>query len=102
MDPFDVSAQLQATEIDENGVDRAQIRAMLALSPVERLKKVEEFVESVLEIRERNGARPVRGLTIRVLSLPALIEAKEQAGRPKDLAVLPVLRPTLDELKRRP
>ena len=42
------------------------------------------------------------GLTIRVLSLPALIEAKEQAGRPKDLAVLPVLRATLDELKQRP
>jgi hypothetical protein len=42
------------------------------------------------------------GLTIRVLGLPALIEAKEQAGRPKDLAVLPVLRATLDELKRRP
>jgi hypothetical protein len=42
------------------------------------------------------------GLTIRVLSLPALIEAKEQAGRPKDLAVLPVLRATLDEMKQRP
>jgi hypothetical protein len=57
MDPFAVDAE--ATEIDENGVDRAQIRAMLALSPEERLKLVEEFVESVLEIRERNGARPV-------------------------------------------
>ena len=33
--------------------------AMLALSPEERLKRVEEFVESVLEIRERNGTRPV-------------------------------------------
>jgi len=41
------------------------------------------------------------GTTVRVLSLPALIEAKERAGRPKDLAVLPVLRATLDELKRR-
>ena len=57
MDPFAVSGE--RTEIDENGVDRAQIRAMLALSPEERLKRVEEFVESVLEIRERNGARPV-------------------------------------------
>lgn len=41
-------------------------------------------------------------LTVRVLSLPALIEAKERSGRPKDLAVLPVLRATLDEMKRRP
>ena len=41
------------------------------------------------------------GTTVRVLSLSALIHAKEQAGRPKDLAVLPVLRATLDELSRR-
>ena len=47
-------------DIDENGVDRAQIRAMLALAPEERLKKVEEFVEGVLEIRELNEARSVR------------------------------------------
>jgi hypothetical protein len=40
------------------------------------------------------------GTTIRVLSLSALIEAKERAGRPKDLAALPLLRATLDELKR--
>lgn len=39
------------------------------------------------------------GLTVRVLSLPALIEAKERAARPKELAALPVLLATLDELK---
>jgi hypothetical protein len=50
----------QAPDIDENGVDRAQIRAMLALTPEERLKRIEEFLESALEIRELNGARPVR------------------------------------------
>ena len=47
-------------DIDENGVDRAQIRAMLALTPEERLRRIEEFVESALEIRELNEARPVR------------------------------------------
>jgi hypothetical protein len=47
-------------DIDEDGVDRAQIRAMLALSPGERLKRVEEFVEAALEIRELNARRPVR------------------------------------------
>jgi len=41
------------------------------------------------------------GRTVRVLTLPALIEAKERAGRPKDLAALPVLRATLDETRRR-
>jgi hypothetical protein len=49
-----------APDIDENGVDRAQIRAMLRLTPEERLRLVEEFVESALEIRELNAARPVR------------------------------------------
>jgi hypothetical protein len=41
------------------------------------------------------------GRSVRVLSLPALIEAKERAGRPKDKAALPVLRAALDELTRR-
>jgi len=47
-------------DVDDNGVDRAQIRAMLALAPEERLRRVEEFVEAALEIRELNAARPVR------------------------------------------
>jgi hypothetical protein len=55
--PDDIPA---APDIDENGVDRAQIRAMLRLTPEERLRLVEEFVESALEIRELNAARPVR------------------------------------------
>ncbi len=47
-------------DIDENGVDRAQIRAMLRLTPEERLRYVEEFVESALGIRDINASRPVR------------------------------------------
>lgn len=49
----------KAADVDANGVDRAQIRAMLALSPEERLRRVEEFVESAFRIRELNEARPV-------------------------------------------
>jgi len=49
-----------APDIDENGVDRAQILAMLALTPEERLRYVEEFVESALEIRDLNAPRPLR------------------------------------------
>lgn len=41
------------------------------------------------------------GRSIRVLTLSALIEAKERAGRPKDIAALPVLRATLEEATRR-
>ena len=50
----------KSPDIDENGVDREQIRAMLRLTPEERLRFVEEFVESALEIRELNATRPVR------------------------------------------
>ena len=45
---------------DDNGVDRAQVREMLRLTPAERLRRVQDFVESVLEIRELNETRPVR------------------------------------------
>jgi hypothetical protein len=49
-----------APDIDENGVDRAQIRAMLALTPSERLRRVQEFVEAAMRIREANAKRPIR------------------------------------------
>jgi len=43
----------------------------------------------------------VDGMPIRTLTLARLIRVKEQAGRPKDLAVLPELRATLAERDRR-
>jgi len=66
------------------------------LGTIDQDRGYEELLDQTVEM-ELAGGR-----TIRVLSLPALIEAKERSGRPKDLAVLPVLRATLDELKRRP
>ena len=47
-------------EIDANGVDRAQIRASLRLTPVERLRRAEQFVEATMRLWELNGIRPVR------------------------------------------
>jgi hypothetical protein len=41
------------------------------------------------------------GVAVKVVDLPTLIELKERAARPKDLAVLPVLRATLAESLRR-
>jgi len=41
------------------------------------------------------------GLAVRVIDLPTLIRLKEEAGRPKDVAALPVLRATLEESRRR-
>jgi len=40
------------------------------------------------------------GLSVRVVDLPTLVALKEEAGRPKDVAVLPVLRATIDETRR--
>jgi hypothetical protein len=42
---------------DDQGVDRSLIREMLALSPSERLLRLQDIVEGVLEIRERNARR---------------------------------------------
>jgi len=66
------------------------------LGTIDQDRGYEELLDQTVEM-ELAGGR-----TIRVLSLPALIEAKERSGRPKDLAVLPVLRAALDETKRRP
>lgn len=41
------------------------------------------------------------GVSIRVLTLGRIIELKELAGRGKDLAQLPLLRQTLEELRKR-
>jgi hypothetical protein len=41
-------------QIDDNGVDLAQIRAMLDLSPAERLARVTGFLNSLLELRALN------------------------------------------------
>ncbi len=47
-------------DIDEAGVDRAQIRAMLDLSPEERLRVIEEHVKAVKAIRKANEPRRLR------------------------------------------
>lgn len=65
------------------------------LGAVDEGKSYEELLQTTTEL-ELDDRR-----TIRVLALATLIEMKERLGRPKDLAVLPVLRATLEELKRR-
>jgi hypothetical protein len=50
--------------------------------------------------RSSEEKKSVGGIDCRVLSLEALIKAKEAAARPRDLYVLPELR-ALAELKRK-
>lgn len=64
------------------------------------LGSIEEDV-SYDDVFEQTVLIDLDGLLVRVLELSRLIKAKEFAGRPKDLAVLPVLRATLDELRKR-
>jgi len=45
------------TTFDAQGVDRTLIREMLTLTPAERLLRLQEMVEGILEIRERNVRR---------------------------------------------
>ncbi len=64
------------------------------LGTIDDGKSYEDLLERAVEMRLADGH------VVRVLSLPALIASKERAGRPKDLAALPVLRATLDEIER--
>jgi hypothetical protein len=65
------------------------------LGAIDQGRGYEELLADTVEMR-LSGV-----VAIRVLSLSALIEAKERAARPKDLAALPVLRATLEEQKKR-
>jgi hypothetical protein len=41
--------------IDQRGVDRAQIRELLALPPLERVRRMERLLTEILELRRLNG-----------------------------------------------
>jgi hypothetical protein len=53
-DPSDSACE---PAVDENGVDLAQIRAMLDRKPGERLSLVAQFINSLIAARARNGTR---------------------------------------------
>jgi len=54
-----LEAEFESTH-DEAGVDLTLIRETLALTPVERLQRLQQFIDSVIEIRNLNARRPVR------------------------------------------
>lgn len=53
------------------------------------------------DLRERAESMDVAGVTVLVAGLDDVIQSKEAAGRPKDLAQLPALRALQAELRRR-
>jgi hypothetical protein len=56
--------------------------------------------ESYAELVTESVVYALGSMTVRVLDLPALIRTKEAAGRPKDHAVLAILKRTLAESRR--
>jgi hypothetical protein len=45
---------------DDQGVDRSQIRACLALTPRERLQRASDLAAYFLKVQERNGFARIR------------------------------------------
>jgi predicted nucleotidyltransferase len=64
------------------------------LGTVDDGKSYEDLLPHTNELEIGGGA------TIKVLELSQLIEVKRRAGRPKDLAAIPFLEATLDEIRR--
>lgn len=64
------------------------------LGTIDDRRGYEDLLSGTVEMALGDGRK------FRVLSLAALIDAKTRSGRPKDLAVLPVLRATLAESER--
>lgn len=65
------------------------------LGSVTRKRTYEDLLPETEEMEIAGSYR------VRVLTLGMLITLKEETGRPKDLAQLPTLRATLEEIKRR-
>lgn len=53
--PAETGPATRAPDIDENGVDLAQVRAMLDLTPAERLERVFGFTRSLLAARDSDA-----------------------------------------------
>lgn len=96
---------LEATYLDPAGREITPDLGKLETMKIHRLKTKHGVLDVLTEIghgwsysqlAERSHEYRVDKTRVLVLGLAALIEAKAAAGREKDLAVLPVLRRTLE------
>lgn len=72
---------------------RTKLGQLDVLGSIEEKTRYEDVQQEVVGI-------DIGNLIVQVLSLRRVIEAKTKANRPKDLAMLPVLRATLREIER--
>ena len=71
----------------------ARSRQLDVLGTIEATTRYEDVQADTIELS-------VGQIKVQVLTLRRVIEAKTKAGRPKDLAMLPVLHATLREIER--
>ena len=69
-----------------------------AFGPIDFLGAIGESLDFEA-LLPRSVVLDLGGFTARVLTLDAVIELKRRAGRPKDLAVLPVLESSLRRIR---
>jgi hypothetical protein len=72
---------------------RTKLGQLDVLGTIETTTRYEDVQSDIVELQ-------IGEIKVNVLSLRRVIEAKTRAGRPKDLAMLPVLRATLREIER--
>ncbi len=86
--------------LESHLMGRGHILLTTKLGPLDLLCEVqhEGYEELVPHTKQLNLGQ---GLEAKVVTLDKLIDLKEAAGRPKDQMALPILRATLQELRRR-
>lgn len=72
---------------------RTKLGQLDVLGTIEEATRYEDVQSDTVEL-------DLGDFRVKVLSLGRVIEAKTKAGRPKDLAMLPVLKATLREIER--
>ena len=102
---------LDARYMDLAGRDLRPTEQRLASLRIHRLRTTFGAIDILTAIGADRRYSDLRGevhemsvgpmLVVRVLDLGAIIRSKEEAGREKDLATLPVLRRTLELLRQR-
>jgi hypothetical protein len=92
-------------------LDATILRPFYPVSPLFRLSRDTDhlqvdFMSEISGVRSYEGLRarsalvPFGGASLRVASLPDIIKSKKAAGRLQDLAALPILEESLEELTR--
>jgi predicted nucleotidyltransferase len=95
VDPMNRRLKPNVTHLRAGGhiLLRTKLGQLDVLGTIEESTRYEDIQDDIVEL-------DLAEIKVKVLSLRRVIEAKAKAGRPKDLAMLPVLKATLREIER--